>query len=90
MAGEPGGRHLSEKDRVGSLKTVYYIPDFISTKEEEQLLQALRRSKSAWKEVSKPISWERLKGPACQFCSYKRSGKVLSLSVTVRGSFQMS
>lgn len=38
--------------RVGTLPSLYYIPDAISAEEEQRLLTELRASKQAWKTVS--------------------------------------
>lgn len=51
MAGQPNVCQIPEDYRVGSLETLYYVPNFISSREEEQLLQVLKTSKAAWKEV---------------------------------------
>lgn len=54
MDDEPTICRLADKYSVGTLNSLYYVPDFISRGEEQQLLQALKTSKAAWKEVSFP------------------------------------
>ena len=39
------------KSRVGTLANVYYIPEYISAEEEEQLLARLCSCKIPWTEV---------------------------------------
>lgn len=41
-----------ERFRVGSLPSLYYIPEAVSVQEEERLLREIRASKQAWKVVS--------------------------------------
>ncbi len=41
-----------ERFRVGTLPSLYYIPEAIGAEEEQRLLREIRASKQAWKTVS--------------------------------------
>lgn len=59
-----------EAFRVGTLPSLYYIPDAISPEEEQQLLCQIRAAKQAWKTVSgergqgSEGSWGKVEGRA--------------------------
>lgn len=41
-----------ERFRVGSLPSLFYIPEAVGAEEEQRLLREIRASKQAWKTVS--------------------------------------
>ena len=52
MVGSDETSDILKKYRVGELKTLIYIPKFISDAEETALLENSRHCKGSWKEVS--------------------------------------
>ena len=50
---------MLEEFRVGSLANVYYIPEYITSEEEERLIERLRSCKIPWTEVTSKLH------PAC-------------------------
>lgn len=60
MADESSVCRVPGKYRVGNLRNLYYIPDFISMSEEEHLRQVLKTSKAAWNDVSLSSSADNL------------------------------